>query len=135
MSRTLQESSGASSASGVCEACEQAWWEERQSLHGWVMGSLMGSQPGECRTASISLAQLTPNLSPWPGQLKQLSILKVDQNRLTDVTESIGDCENLSELILTENMLTVSTQQPPASPTLSQLPGIPSHLLPSELNS
>uniref|UniRef100_A0A8C5X476 SCRIB protein n=1 Tax=Malurus cyaneus samueli TaxID=2593467 RepID=A0A8C5X476_9PASS len=40
------------------------------------------------------------------GQLKQLSILKVDQNRLTDVTESIGDCENLSELILTENMLT-----------------------------
>ncbi|XP_074997035.1 protein scribble homolog isoform X39 [Calonectris borealis] len=30
----------------------------------------------------------------------------VDQNRLTEVTESIGDCENLSELILTENMLT-----------------------------
>ncbi|NWZ15994.1 SCRIB protein, partial [Agelaius phoeniceus] len=56
--------------------------------------------------ASFSLAQLTPNLSPWPGQLKQLSILKVDQNRLTDMTESIGDCENLSELILTENMLT-----------------------------
>ncbi|OPJ85743.1 hypothetical protein AV530_009710 [Patagioenas fasciata monilis] len=43
---------------------------------------------------------------PQDRQLKQLSILKVDQNRLTEVTESIGDCENLSELILTENMLT-----------------------------
>lgn len=42
-----------------------------------------------------------------PGQLKQLSILKVDQNRLCEVTEAIGDCENLSELILTENLLTV----------------------------
>lgn len=45
--------------------------------------------------------------SPTPGQLKQLSILKVDQNRLCEVTEAIGDCENLSELILTENLLTV----------------------------
>lgn len=44
---------------------------------------------------------------PMPGQLKQLSILKVDQNRLCEVTEAIGDCENLSELILTENLLTV----------------------------
>jgi hypothetical protein len=42
-----------------------------------------------------------------PGQLKQLSILKVDQNRLCEVTEAIGECENLSELILTENLLTV----------------------------
>lgn len=76
------------------------------------------------------MAQLTPNLSPWPGQLKQLSILKVDQNRLTDMTESIGDCENLSELILTENMLTVSTQLP--LPCIhvhcSKAAGIPSHL-------
>lgn len=45
--------------------------------------------------------------TPTPGQLKQLSILKVDQNRLCEVTEAIGDCENLSELILTENLLTV----------------------------
>lgn len=45
--------------------------------------------------------------TPTPGQLKQLSILKVDQNRLSEVTEAIGGCENLSELILTENLLTV----------------------------
>lgn len=44
-----------------------------------------------------------------PGQLKQLSILKVDQNRLCEVTEAIGDCENLSELILTENLLMVGS--------------------------
>ncbi|XP_014394174.1 PREDICTED: protein scribble homolog [Myotis brandtii] len=44
--------------------------------------------------------------APTPGQLKQLSILKVDQNRLSEVTEAIGGCENLSELILTENLLT-----------------------------
>lgn len=31
----------------------------------------------------------------------------MDQNRLCEVTEAIGDCENLSELILTENLLTV----------------------------
>lgn len=49
---------------------------------------------------------LSPRV-PDPGQLKQLSILKVDQNRLCEVTEAIGDCENLSELMLTENLLTV----------------------------
>uniref|UniRef100_A0A452SK82 Protein scribble homolog n=1 Tax=Ursus americanus TaxID=9643 RepID=A0A452SK82_URSAM len=48
---------------------------------------------------------LSPRV-PDPGQLKQLSILKVDQNRLCEVTEAIGDCENLSELMLTENLLT-----------------------------
>lgn len=57
--------------------------------------------PGPCP------AQLCHCVSPTPGQLKQLSILKVDQNRLCEVTEAIGDCENLSELILTENLLTV----------------------------
>lgn len=31
----------------------------------------------------------------------------MDQNRLGEVTEAIGGCENLSELILTENLLTV----------------------------
>lgn len=36
-----------------------------------------------------------------------MSILKVDQNRLCEVTEAIGGCENLSELVLTENLLTV----------------------------
>lgn len=33
----------------------------------------------------------------------------MDQNRLREVTEAIGDCENLSELILTENLLTVGS--------------------------
>lgn len=42
-----------------------------------------------------------------PGSLKQLSILKVDQNRLTSFTDSIGECENLTELVLTENLLQV----------------------------
>lgn len=46
-------------------------------------------------------------MSP-PGCLKQLSILKVDQNRLTHLTDSIGECENLTELILTENLLQVT---------------------------
>lgn len=50
--------------------------------------------------------------TPTPGQLKQLSILKVDQNRLSEVTEAIGGCENLSELILTENLLTVGPAPP-----------------------
>lgn len=71
------------------------------------MGGISGRRTWD--SIIISVAQFTPSLLPWPGQLKQLSILKVDQNRLTEVTESIGDCENLSELILTENMLTVST--------------------------
>lgn len=47
-----------------------------------------------------------------PGCLKQLSILKVDQNRLTDLTDSIGECENLTELVLTENLLQVGTYKP-----------------------
>lgn len=50
------------------------------------------------------------------GCLKQLSILKVDQNRLTHLTDSIGECENLTELVLTENLLQVrkpKQQQPP----------------------
>eukprot|EP00064_Thunnus_orientalis_P017834 superscaffoldBa00003901_g17920 len=48
-----------------------------------------------------------PNLRElWLDRcLKQLSILKVDQNRLTHLTDSIGECENLTELILTENLL------------------------------
>lgn len=43
----------------------------------------------------------------FSGSLKQLSILKVDQNRLTHLTDSIGECENLTELVLTENLLQV----------------------------
>lgn len=43
------------------------------------------------------------------GSLKQLSILKVDQNRLTHLTDSVGECENLTELVLTENLLQVQT--------------------------
>lgn len=57
--------------------------------------------------AHPSSSQACLHIIPTPGQLKQLSILKADQNRLCEVTEAIGDCENLSELILTENLLTV----------------------------
>lgn len=42
------------------------------------------------------------------GKLKKLSILKLDQNRLTQLPEAVGDCENLTELVLTENCLLVS---------------------------
>lgn len=52
--------------------------------------------------------------SPLPrasaGKLRKLSILKADQNRLTFLPESIGNCESLSELVLTENQLQVSVQ-------------------------
>ncbi len=41
------------------------------------------------------------------GSLKKLSILKVNQNRLVHLTDSIGECENLTELMLTENLLQV----------------------------
>lgn len=34
--------------------------------------------------------------------------MKVDQNRLVQLTEAIGDCESLTELVLTENQLLVS---------------------------
>ncbi len=49
---------------------------------------------------------------PWTlffstGSLKKLSILKVNQNRLVHLTDSIGECENLTELMLTENLLQV----------------------------
>ncbi|NWZ69613.1 LRRC1 protein, partial [Acrocephalus arundinaceus] len=39
------------------------------------------------------------------GKLRRLSILKVDQNKLIQLTDSIGDCESLTELVLTENQL------------------------------
>lgn len=45
---------------------------------------------------------------PFTGKLKKLSILKVDQNRLTQLPEAVGDCESLTELVLTENRLLVS---------------------------
>uniref|UniRef100_A0A4W3GMS8 Scribble planar cell polarity protein n=1 Tax=Callorhinchus milii TaxID=7868 RepID=A0A4W3GMS8_CALMI len=48
----------------------------------------------------------TLTLALYTGQLKQLSILKVDQNRLSHLPETLGDCGNLTELILTENLLT-----------------------------
>jgi len=41
------------------------------------------------------------------GSLKKLSILKVNQNRLVHLTDSLGECENLTELMLTENLLQV----------------------------
>lgn len=44
----------------------------------------------------------------FTGKLKKLSILKVDQNRLTQLPEAVGDCESLTELVLTENQLLVS---------------------------
>lgn len=33
--------------------------------------------------------------------------MKVDQNKLIQLTDSIGDCESLTELVLTENQLQV----------------------------
>lgn len=33
----------------------------------------------------------------------------MDQNRLTHLTDSVGECENLTELVLTENLLQVQT--------------------------
>lgn len=33
--------------------------------------------------------------------------MKADQNKLIQLTDSIGDCESLTELILTENQLQV----------------------------
>lgn len=44
------------------------------------------------------------------GNLRKLSILKADQNRLTYLPESIGNCESLSELVLTENQIQVCVQ-------------------------
>lgn len=46
------------------------------------------------------------------GKLKKLSILKVDQNRLTQLPEAVGECESLTELVLTENRLLVSVVLP-----------------------
>lgn len=72
---------------------------------------LYEEEAGHDLRACLVQLQLTPcihqALSPHSGQLKQLSILKIDQNRLVELTEAIGECENLSELILTENMLMV----------------------------
>lgn len=43
----------------------------------------------------------------YAGKLQKLSILKADQNRLSFIPESIGNCESLTELVLTENKLQV----------------------------
>lgn len=51
---------------------------------------------------------VTNEFNNFSGKLKKLSILKVDQNRLTQLPETIGDCESLTELVLTENRLLVS---------------------------
>uniref|UniRef100_A0A3Q3F918 Protein scribble homolog n=1 Tax=Labrus bergylta TaxID=56723 RepID=A0A3Q3F918_9LABR len=53
----------------------------------------------------LLLTQNQLDIVPDSISLKQLSILKVDQNRLTQLTDSIGECENLTELVLTENLL------------------------------
>ena len=61
-----------------------------------------------------------PMYHSFAGSLKQLSILKVDQNRLLQLTDSMGDCENLTELMLTENLLQVlNTQTDNTSRTIS----------------
>ena len=39
------------------------------------------------------------------GKLEKLSILKVDQNRLSQLTPALGNCSNITELMLTENLL------------------------------
>ena len=46
------------------------------------------------------------------GKLGRLSILKVDQNRLMHLPEGIGNCESLTELVLTENQLQVGGDKP-----------------------
>uniref|UniRef100_A0A8C5SR83 Scribble planar cell polarity protein n=1 Tax=Laticauda laticaudata TaxID=8630 RepID=A0A8C5SR83_LATLA len=74
----------------------------------WHCRSERGIAIASCRAqpgASLAAQDHLFSLDLCSGQLKQLSILKVDQNRLTEVTEAIGDCANLSELILTENLL------------------------------
>lgn len=42
------------------------------------------------------------------GRLKKLSILKADRNAITQLTPAIGSCHALTEIYLTENLLTVS---------------------------
>lgn len=54
------------------------------------------------------------------GKLKKLSILKVDQNRLTQLTEAVGNCECLTELVLTENQLLVSMLLAPQMMALNE---------------
>ncbi|XP_026577637.1 protein scribble homolog [Pseudonaja textilis] len=78
------------------EPCE---WHRRSE--GGIAIASCRAQPGASPAAQGHLS----SFDLCSGQLKQLSILKVDQNRLTEVTEAIGDCANLSELILTENLL------------------------------
>lgn len=93
----------------LCSRGPGARWTARAGGRGRRQG---GALPSSELGAAWAAGPFPP-LSPWhhvslaPGQLKQLSILKVDQNRLCEVTEAIGDCENLSELVLTENLLTV----------------------------
>uniref|UniRef100_A0AAZ3PK56 Leucine rich repeat containing 1 n=1 Tax=Oncorhynchus tshawytscha TaxID=74940 RepID=A0AAZ3PK56_ONCTS len=48
-----------------------------------------------------------PKAFCFAGKLRRLSILKADQNRLAQLPESIGNCESLTELMLTENQLQV----------------------------
>ncbi|VDI41328.1 protein scribble, partial [Mytilus galloprovincialis] len=38
-------------------------------------------------------------------RLRKLMIFKIDQNRLLNLTPTIGNCDNLQELIITENLL------------------------------
>lgn len=92
------------------QSCPLWGWGGRGRRRGGVLPwAWVGLFRAGCCMGSRALHPTRPcrHVSPTPGQLKQLSILKVDQNRLCEVTEAIGDCENLSELILTENLLTV----------------------------
>lgn len=95
---------------GLAAYLESRGAKRRSSGHGQAScqqgGCRSGGGQGEGQPA-LHATQPCRHVTPTPGQLKQLSILKVDQNRLCEVTEAIGDCENLSELILTENLLTV----------------------------
>lgn len=106
-----------------------SWWVYWVRLvAGHLRGFCAGVGPGQDFSALGAglgpLAQWALSLTyPTPGQLKQLSILKVDQNRLCEVTEAIGDCENLSELILTENLLTVGPCPEAPSPSRGLVSG------------
>lgn len=42
------------------------------------------------------------------GRLKRLSVLKADRNAITQLTPAIGSCHALTEIYLTENLLTVN---------------------------
>jgi len=84
------------------------YWKKRNSLC-WRISKSFSAVKFSVITAGIRGYQAErTHCSFCPGKLRKLSILKVDQNKLIQLTDSIGDCESLTELVLTENQLQVS---------------------------